>query len=76
MVALICLAAPNGLAQQIEQDAVVTVTQGSYRLQPGDSSELAKALAGYSAKRSAVETASRYFVMKGIVESYEKKESI
>jgi len=73
MIAIIFLSAPNGLAQKIEQDAVVIVTQASYLIQPDDSTALAKVLAQYGAKRNAVETAGRYFVMKGLVESYEKK---
>lgn len=73
MVAMIILSASTGLAQKIEQDAVVIVTQASYLIQPDDSTMLAKALAQYGAKRKAVETAGRYFVMKGLVESYEKK---
>jgi hypothetical protein len=73
LVAMILLSTPSGLAQKIEQDAVVIVTQASYLIQPDDSTMLAKALALYSAKRKAVSTAARYFVMKGLVESYEKK---
>ncbi|MDF1593045.1 MAG: hypothetical protein P1P89_16130 [Desulfobacterales bacterium] len=72
-VAMIILSVSTGLAQKIEQDAVVIVTQASYLIQPDDSTTLAKALAQYGAKRNAVETAGRYFVIKGLVESYEKK---
>ena len=73
MVATIFLSANTGLAQKIEQDAVVIVTQASYLSQPDDSTTLAKVLAQYGARRNAVETAGRYFVIKGLVESYEKK---
>jgi len=73
MVAIIFLFAPNAAAQKIEQDAVVIVTQAGYLVQSDESTALAKVLAQYGAKRNAVETAGRYFVMKGLVESYEKK---
>jgi len=73
MVAMIFLSASTGLAQKIEKDTVVIVTQAGYLIQPDDSTTLAKMLAQYGAKRNAVETAGRYFVIKGLVESYEKK---
>ena len=73
MMAMIFLTAPTGLAQKIEQDAVVIETQASYLIRPDDSATLAKALAQYGAKRNAVETAGKYFVIKGLVESYGKK---
>jgi len=73
MMAMISLFASTGLAQKIEQDAVIVVTRASYLVQPDDSTAMAKALAQYGARRKAVETAGRYFVMKGLVESYEKQ---
>jgi hypothetical protein len=63
-------------AEDLQQDGVFSiVTDATYRMGTGDSEEMAKALALFSAKMKAVTLAAKYLTHKGVLAHYEKRQN-
>jgi len=65
------------LAQNLADNAIEVEAKGSYLMGVGTSKQLARQLAIFEAKRSALETAGKYLTHKSLIPFYEmKKEEI
>ena len=72
MAALLVLFSINSVASAAEGNNIFEIeTEGSYRMETGASSVLAKKVALFNAKRKAVDLAGRYLSRKGLIKSYE-----
>ena len=72
MAVLLILFSINSVASTVEQnDIFETETEGSYRLEAEATSDLAKRVALFNAKRKAMDLAGRYLSRKGLIKSYE-----
>jgi tetratricopeptide (TPR) repeat protein len=68
---------PGTFAQNLADNAIEVEAKGSYLMGVGNSKQLARQLALFEAKRSALETAGKYLTHKSLIPFYEmKKEEI
>ena len=72
-VVLLLLLPISGVASESEKDIFEVETEGTYQLAAGSSSDLAKKVALFNAKRNAVELAGRYLSRNSRVPIYESK---
>jgi hypothetical protein len=72
MAALLVLFSINGVASAAEEEDIFEIeTEGSYRMETGSSVDLAKKVALFTAKRTAVDLAGRYLSRKSLIDTYE-----
>ena len=72
MAALLVLSSINGIASAAAEDDIFEIeAEGRYRMETGSSVDLAKKVALFIAKRTAVDLAGRYLSRKNLIESYE-----
>ena len=71
LVALLVFFSINGVASAAEDDVFEIEAEGSYRMKAGFSTDLAKKMALFTAKRKAVDLAGRYLSRKSLIEVYE-----
>ena len=72
MAAFLILFSINSVASVEEGNNIFEIeTEGSYRMKTDSSSDLAKRVAFFNAKRKAVDLAGRYLSRKGLIKSYE-----
>ena len=72
MAAFLILFSINSVASAAEGNNSFEIeTEGSYRMETDSSSELAKRVALFNAKRKAVDLAGRYLSRKGLIKGYE-----
>ncbi|MGD9174552.1 MAG: hypothetical protein PVF29_10345 [Desulfobacterales bacterium] len=72
MAVLLILFSINSVASTAEENNIFeTETEGNYRMAADSTSDLAKRVALFNAKRKAVDLAGRYLSRKGLIKSYE-----
>jgi hypothetical protein len=68
------LPAPGAAGEPTNDDMIVLLTDFTYSLGKGDSTETARALALFGAKIKAVELSAKYFTHKDLLQHYGKKQ--
>ena len=71
LVVLLVLFSINGSASAAGDDIFEIEVEGSYRMEAGASTDLAKKMALFAAKRKAVDLAGRYLSRKSLIKVYE-----
>ena len=71
LVVLLVLFSINGGVSAAEDDIFEMEVEGSYRMEAGGSTDLAKKMALFAAKRKAVDLAGRYLSRKSLIKVYE-----
>ena len=73
-VVLLIFLSGSGFSQDIRNDTTIELeSEGVCLFKKGDSKQITKKLAGFNAKKAAVELAGKYFKRKKLVEPYEHK---
>ena len=70
---LLSVFTPVALAADLEGDAVELESEAIYTMQGKDSKDLARALALFEAKRTAVDVCAKYLATKGQIEVFGKR---
>ena len=71
LAALLVLFSMNAVVAAAEDDIFEMEVEGSYRMEAGGSTDLAKKMALFAAKRKAVDLAGRYLSRKSLIKVYE-----
>ena len=71
LAAMLVLFSINGVVTAAENEIFEIETEGSYQMEVGSSTDLAKKVALFSAKRKAIELAGRYLARRSLIVDYE-----